>query len=210
MTHARRAGLLVLLGLAACSVDHRSGDFVCTRTADCTGNRVCVDGFCVDPTAPDAAGGIDGRPGTVDARVDADLCPPECTTCDPAAHSCFIDCSGNSDCNSTVHCPTGWSCQIQCDGDNSCRNGIDCRDADACTISCGGQSSCRGVVCGFGPCDIQCTAENACRNIDCQASCACDVLCAVQGTCGDSISCPFGCDAGFGCSSSFPGCAVCL
>jgi len=193
--------------VTACSVDHRSGDFTCTRQADCTGNRVCMDGFCIDPTAPDAAStGADAPPGHPDA---AGQCPAECTSCAPDQMICTIDCSTNA-CNSGVVCPAGWNCDIKCGRDNSCRAGIDCQDAASCTVSCGGQDSCRNIQCGFGACDVSCTGQGSCRGVDCHASCACDVGCIGQGSCGDAVQCPLGCDTGLGCSSQPFTCNVCL
>ena len=34
-------------GLAGCQIDGRSDSFRCALPADCTGGRVCVDGWCV-------------------------------------------------------------------------------------------------------------------------------------------------------------------
>ncbi|MCW5808778.1 MAG: hypothetical protein KIT31_40885, partial [Deltaproteobacteria bacterium] len=42
--------LVLAAALAACYLEPRSAGFACQVTADCTGNRVCDDGFCVLPT----------------------------------------------------------------------------------------------------------------------------------------------------------------
>jgi hypothetical protein len=199
--------VLILAGLAAlaagCSVDHRSGEFTCSRQQDCSGNRVCVGGWCVDPSAPDAAGPDAG------GRADANQCPVPCTSCDPAAKQCTIDADQlpNSD---SITCPTGWTCDILCTQENTCRDGIDCLAAAGCTITCSGDNACRDIECGPGPCEVACSGDDSCRGVDCSTSCACDVTCTGNQSCGDAILCPgFACDTGVGCTSFPPTCNDC-
>jgi hypothetical protein len=204
----------VMIAIAAaggCSIDHRSGDFECTRQQDCNGGRICDDGFCIDPHAADAP--VTDRPDGPNGRPDARQtdCPPECTSCNLDGHTCVIDCSVNATlCEGPVACPSGYSCDIRCNTQNSCRNGVDCTAGKDCAITCSGNSSCRNLECGQGACDVACTGFQSCRAVDCGNSCACDVTCTGPQSCSDGIFCTsFDCDTGLGCSSLFPGCNVC-
>ena len=38
---------MILLG--ACSIQHRSDEYACTKQADCNNGRICTDGLCVVP-----------------------------------------------------------------------------------------------------------------------------------------------------------------
>jgi hypothetical protein len=190
-------GLMILLG--ACSIQHRSDAYACTKQADCNSGRTCTDGLCVVPGSgtPDAPKSIDA-PGT---HVDASSCPAGCSTCNVAQKTCTIDCQ-SSNCNGQVACPAGYKCDIKCDTDNSCRTGVDCTAALSCNLTCSGTSSCRNVQCGLGPCDINCSGASSCRTIACNSSCACDVACTGNSSCGDTIQCTsFACKAGLGCTS---------
>jgi hypothetical protein len=197
-----------LVVAAGCSVSHRSGDFACKTTADCSRDRTCVEGLCV-VSAVDAGAKADGPP-----IGDAAVCPSQCTSCNVATKSCTIDCalSGNA-CNQAITCPAGWDCIIGCSTNGSCRNGINCQNSKSCTITCGAAQSCRNVSCGAGPCNIDCAGNGSCRDVSCGASCACDVTCRINSaclnlTCKSPPDCtgplPFG-----GCTSQNPGCNTC-
>jgi hypothetical protein len=199
------ASLAVALAAAACSIDHRSGDFACENQSDCSGGRMCIDGLCIDPNAPDARG-PDAAVDRADARP---TCPDQCTACDPEEKICVIDCSLTS-CEAQVTCPAGFTCDIRCNIQNSCRNGVSCAGAKGCAIACSGTSACRDVVCGSGPCDITCSGFQACRDVNCGNSCACDIDCSGPQSCSDGIVCTeFQCDIGLGCSSFPLGCNTC-
>ena len=196
-------GLLVLL--AACSVQHRSEEYACTKQSDCNSGRTCVGGFCV----------LDG---TIDAKIDSpgmgsgdagNGCPAGCSACNPQQHTCTIDCR-SSNCNGAVTCPTGYHCDIQCDTDNSCRNGVMCQGGLSCNITCSGNSSCRNVACGLGPCDVNCSGPSSCRGVACNSSCACDVTCTGSQSCSDTIQCTsLACKVGLGCTSVPTTCHSC-
>jgi len=189
-------GLMILLG--ACSIQHRSDAYACTKQADCNNGRTCTDGLCVVPGSgmPDAPKGVDAA-----VHIDANGCPPGCSTCNVGQKTCTIDCQ-SSNCNGSVACPAGYKCDIKCDTDNSCRNGVDCTAALSCNLTCSGTSSCRNVQCGLGPCDINCSGPSSCRTISCNSSCACDVACTGNSSCGDTIQCTsLACKAGLGCTS---------
>jgi len=186
------AWLSTLAIAASCSVTHRSGEYTCDTTTDCTGGRVCSDGYCVVVGGGiDAPGpGKDGGPLPDAPKPDAPpppQCPDECTSCNLPAKECRIQCGANSTqaCNgmTPVVCPAGWNCDIECNRTNDCRFGVDCTDAASCTIECRGGGACRGVNCGDGKCDVQCTGFNSCSSmVNCNNSCECDVACTGSGT----------------------------
>jgi hypothetical protein len=187
----------------SCSVNHRSGDFACERTADCSDGRFCVDGVCVVTTVSDA--GVKDGPGNPGA------CPEACTSCNPTDRTCKIDCSIPGSCQTQITCPKGWTCDVTCTAVMACNMGVDCTGSTACTITCGGRESCLGVRCGDGPCAITCTGRSSCEDVDCGTSCACDVDCGINASCFNltckSIDCelpPFE-----GCTSSGQGCNTC-
>lgn len=196
-------GLMVLI--TACSINHRSGEYACTKQSDCNNGRTCVGGFCVLDGTVDAAKNDGPNPGG-DAN---NGCPPGCSSCNPQQHMCTIDCR-TSNCNGQVTCPSGYACDIQCDTDNSCRNGVDCQGALSCNITCSGVSSCRNVQCGLGPCDVNCSGGSSCRGVACNSSCACDVTCTGSQSCGDTIQCTsLACKIGLGCTSVPTTCHSC-
>lgn len=191
---------------AGCSVTHRSEGFACNAQSDCTGGRLCINGFCVTSVDTDAS--------TVDSpRTASDgsngECPDTCTSCDLDKNTCIVDCGGANECNQPIVCPQGFSCEITC-GEQSCRNGVDCSQGNECTIMCTGAGSCRNVDCGKNRCSVNCSGNGSCRGVDCSASCACDLQCAFN-ACADGPICPDmpGCDLGTSCTSQFPGCDTC-
>jgi hypothetical protein len=196
-----------VVALAACQVETRSDAFRCELPADCTGGRVCVDGWCVvgDGGLPPDGGGPDGDP------PDAMVCPPSCTTC--AAGRCIIQCDEVGACSAEVVCPPGIPCTVECTGAGSCGGGVDCSTASDCDIECVSPTSCGGAIaCGTGPCLVRCTAMDTCgSNIDCSDACACDVECTGTGSCAANELCPGGgaCDPGQGCTSAPNPCHFC-
>lgn len=194
MTLARWLAALALAIAAGCSVNHHSGDFVCSDQVRCADDRICVDGFCVLADSP--AG-------------DAGVCPSVCTSCSAGQNTCTIDCAVNGGCTAKVACPDGWSCNVLCSTQNACRNGVVCPDDQPCTITCTGFRSCQGVTCGAGRCSVDCAGGGSCRDIVCGPSCACDVGCGSVATC-SNVSCDQGCDAPLGgCSTLGAGCNTC-
>jgi len=165
---------LALISAGSCSIDHKSGEYECTKQADCDTGRQCIGGYCVVP-----GGVVDAKPMNDGPKIDArpidapmDFCPPQCTSCGPE-NTCKIDC-GQTNCNgnNAIVCPTGFDCAITCSTNNACANGINCGTAKSCAITCGGQGSCRNIECGTGDCDVKCTGQNSCRGVDCGDSCA--------------------------------------
>lgn len=190
---------VLMIVLAACSIQHRSDEYACTKTADCNNGRSCVEGYCVIATAADAPRPPSDTPNNTGS--DAASCPAGCSACNVAQHTCTIDCR-MSNCNGQVACPAGYKCNIMCDTDNSCRNGVDCQAALSCNLTCSGTGSCRNIQCGMGPCDVSCSGAGSCRNVACDNSCACDVTCTGNQSCGDTIQCTsLGCSTGLGCTS---------
>jgi hypothetical protein len=205
--------VLVLVAVAggSCSINHRSGDFECTKQADCTGGRTCTGGYCVFPgggiDAPKGDGPIIGPDGPMPDGNSG--CPVQCTSCNTGTHTCRIDCAQTS-CNGQVVCPAGWNCDVACSVSNSCRSGVTCPATGSCNITCSGAGSCRSLECGAGKCDVSCTGASACRGVDCNMSCGCDVKCGNGAAC-DLVTCTsFSCDTGLGCSSTMlPTCDTC-
>ena len=206
-----------LLGLAlvtaACSVNHRSGDFACEKQADCSTGRTCIEGFCV---AMQADAGI-GDGARVDAAlVDANACPTQCTSCSNDNKTCNIDCSANGGaCNAPVRCPEGWNCNVLCATPGSCSNGLTCPGAGmSCKVTCSGRGSCNQFMCNTGPCDIQCTGTDSCTALSCGTACACDINCVNDSSCDSKITCKAElCRRDRGCTSmSIPAtvCNACL
>jgi hypothetical protein len=195
--------LMVFLSLAfaliSCQITHRSDDLACTKTTDCSGGKVCDQGFCVGGTGADAPKPpIDGFVVVPDAFV----CPTVCDSCDPATKVCKIVC-GLNNCNQRdVRCPVGFNCDIQCNGAASC-NTIICSGNQNCAIACTGDGSCRNITCGTGRCDVQCTGNGSCRSTDCDAACACSITCSGIGSCSNNIDCP---GPGTRCDAATAGC----
>ncbi|MEO8841698.1 MAG: hypothetical protein ABI591_23975 [Kofleriaceae bacterium] len=138
--------LLVLLALAACTVDRKSETVACTTTADCTeSNHTCENGYCVKLSQSD--------------------CPDHCDTCntDQTPHQCFVTNTGGD----SFDCPSGFVCLLSCGGDGSrsmCGT-ITCDTNSACVISCDGASSCGDIHC-----DNACECDMACSNGACQGT----------------------------------------
>ena len=181
----RTIAVALLVGLAGCTLDHRSDELACESTTECSGGRSCIDGYCVEAGAQ---------------------CPSDCTTCDPAARTCTI--TGSDSPNGNINCPAGWACTVTCQG-GDCRN-VDCNQATSCTVTCTGNNACDSVQCGQGACRVTCSGQRACNSVDCRDSCACDVTCADANACENPAQCPAtACEAGDGCSSQPPSCSSC-
>jgi hypothetical protein len=172
------------LALAACSISHRSQDYACTKQADCVQGRQCIEGFCV---VPGGGGPIDAAPPGNDAKkpppdAPPPQCPPGCSSCDVAHHTCKIDCTQTS-CLDKITCPSGYACTIECNASGACRHTIDCMEGKSCDITCSTYGSCRDVQCGDGQCNVTCSGPSTCNNVSCNNSCACDVSCSGPGSC---------------------------
>jgi hypothetical protein len=190
---------LTALGAGSCSINHKSGDFECTKQSDCSGGRTCTGGYCVFP-----GGTIDAPRSDAngDAPADSNACPAQCT--------CKIDCAVTS-CNNAIVCPVGWNCDVACSTANSCRGGVTCTGPGTCKIGCTGANSCRDLQCGTGKCDVNCAGTGSCRAVTCNPSCGCDVKCNPGVAACESVSCTaVQCDTGLGCSSTVvPSCKTC-
>jgi hypothetical protein len=190
------------LAVAACSVNHRSGDFACEKQADCSTGRTCIDGYCV-ATQADAAVPSDGK---VDApMIDASLCPSPCTSCSTDSKTCNIECGAlGGGCNLPVRCPEGWNCNLLCSTPSACSNGVTCPGGGmSCKVTCSGRGSCNQFTCNTGPCDIECTGTNSCTELSCGGACACDINCVSGTSCSSKIACTSDlCRAGRGCTST--------
>ena len=169
------AAVLVLASLAGCTVDQRSSSYRCDDPSDCSGGRVCQQGWCVVAGTPDA-----GTPSG---------CPASCESC--IAGTCVIECEDAQDCADRVECPPGLDCDVTCTGSMRCSLGVDCSRADDCTVVCDGLGACAGgVICGTGECDVDCSGLGSCtQGIDCSGSCACDTECSNESGCGPRV-CP--------------------
>lgn len=171
---------LALLGLGACSVDRRSGEYRCTDPAQCP-SGMCDQGWCVP-----AAGQSDAAPAGIDAAPQPG-CPAVCSRC--GLNTCVIECDGAGACPDLVTCPPGWDCEVECLGDQSCGEGVSCGQATSCEVTCEGTGACAaGVTCGAGPCEVDCRGLGSCLSIDCEQSCACDTACEDGAPC--ALSCP--------------------
>ncbi|MBC7974013.1 MAG: hypothetical protein H7138_03440 [Myxococcales bacterium] len=222
--------LLSAAAIGSCSINHRSTDFLCERTSQCSTDRVCSDGFCVLRRPVDAGVEIDAPLPPPPPRDAAVVCPEQCTSCDTDAMSCTVDCARGGDvCDRPIVCPEGWTCDIKCTTRGSCNSGIDCTDAKSCSIGCVGpntcntiacdtsncsidcigENSCTNVDCGSGKCDLLCTGGQACEKVDCSRACACDVDCGLNDCLG--VTCPSeDCTEFFGgCTSRPQGCNLC-
>lgn len=196
---------------ASCSIEHRSDAFACEKQSDCSGGRVCSEGFCVLTNVPPSDGPRPEQDGDIEPPPDAPIpseCPPQCTSCNKESRECTIDC-GSTDCTAQVVCPAGWSCDIQCNRQNSCRNGVNCLDAKSCTLDCSGDGACRNVACGPGRCNVTCSGNASCRSVSCSQSCACDVECGQNASCETVICSSFACETFDGCTSQTIGCDIC-
>lgn len=159
--------IAILTLLASCWPSNQSSDYECTSNDQCSSDRYCDRGFCVELT------------------IDAPLpCPPDCDTCDLINRDCTMICNNPNGCDN-VDCPAGFDCIIQCSANNSCDN-VDCSEAQSCQITCAGTSSCDSIECGNGQCNINCTGGSSCSQVDCTSSCQCDVTCGTNATCGTS------------------------
>jgi hypothetical protein len=199
------ATIAVVAIASSCSINHRSDQYACTVSGDCSDGRVCDNGYCIVAGSIDAA-----RPSDAAKPSDANNCPAPCTTCNVAQKSCTINCQ-SANCTNQVTCPAGYNCDIQCNTDNSCRNGVNCQMAASCNIDCTGKQSCQNVQCGPGKCDVACIGGASCRGVDCNNSCACDVACTGSQSCTEGIFCSsLACTAGSGCTSTPTFCHACL
>jgi hypothetical protein len=211
----RRVGVVVaLLVAAACGVDRRSDELLCS--AGCLASEQCVNGYCVVVGVEDAAVILDGAvadgDGVVaDAAIDGASCPPPCTSCDLVLGWCTVDClSSPGLCDGTVTCPAGLDCNVACSKPNECSQ-VQCPEAPwTCAVQCSGNNTCGSVMCGSGPCNVSCDGQNSCDSVSCGASCACDVACLGAQACGAGVACTqAGCSAGEGCDAEAPGCDTC-
>lgn len=136
--------------VAACDAGGGGGGTACVSTADCPGDRRCVDGVCVE--APDGGardgGGADAGPGR-----DGDTCPPD------------RSCSGGSICCADgEECVDGFQCLPACAGERCGDNSVLCCAA--------GQTCLDGVVCAAA-----CPPEQALCGASLESCCAAAEVC---------------------------------
>lgn len=211
--------LLAMAGLAACSIEGRSGDFACEGAADCGDGRSCQNGWCVLPGGGADDGGlipqVDAGSGGGDATPGVDAAAAVCSDaiCDYCDNgTCVFFCTAGGSCPAGVECPPGLPCRVVCSGVDSCAGGVDCTAASQCTIQCTKNGACAGPVeCGGGPCDVSCSAREACiAGVDCSDSCACTTSCSGADACGIGPECPLAtCVDGDGDCISGADCDVC-
>jgi hypothetical protein len=139
---ALAAVALLGLAVAACFVNRPSEEFVCSTDTDCTPDRRCTSGYCVERQ-----------------------CPSDCDSCDEDQKSCTMDCSSDDECGS-VNCPNGWTCTINCVGSDACDD-VSCAGGSKCTINCAGDNACNDVSCREAcSCDLTCIT-GACDTMTC-------------------------------------------
>jgi hypothetical protein len=193
-----KLGFLAMAVVAACFIDRKTTDFECSTTDECEGDLVCRGNYCVvDDGSDDSSTDFDDEPSddpADDLPTDdsPDLCPPECSECDPNDRVCVFVCGTNDRCGD-IDCPDGWECQILCQG----------------AMACG------DITCEDGPCNVQCADNNSCGIVDCRGACACDVTC-FNGACEDALcpivagrNCTMDGTTETGCTSSAPDCNRC-
>jgi hypothetical protein len=207
-----------LLVFAACTINHRSGEFACDNNADCQGGRVCQQNLCVEPgTGPDPDGGMPDPDGP-----EPFVCPTQCTSCVESTMTCNVNCeqpAAMAVCQQTINCPEGFHCVVKCPRSSaSANNGqcpqVNCQNALSCDISCTGNNTCKQVTCGEGPCEVLCDGLGSCGQVQCDDSCACDVSCTLGRASCQTLDCPG--SAGqcntlgqLGCNSNRPNCNTC-
>jgi hypothetical protein len=194
----------VVVALAGCKLDRRSGAYACDTQADCDDGRTCDDGWCVEVGGGDGGAVADADPDQPDADPNqpdagpdaAFVCPGACSSCN-AENVCIMACPTLGACADQVVCPPGVACKVECEGDNSCAAGVDCTDAASCRIECNGAGSCaQRLLCGQGQCIVECPGTDSCTaGTDCSASCACVTNCAASA-----------CDAPSACVNEEPQC----
>jgi hypothetical protein len=168
----RTVALVCFALLLGCSINNRSQGFECGPTTPCDTGRVCESGFCV--VAGSGSGSNvpgDAPRNSPDAPRNGNdggqMCPAQCTTCDPTGKTCDINCEqAGSACAQNITCPEGYTCTIECTTQGSCRQNIDCTKGNACTITCSVGESCAHVACGSGACDVMCNGTKSCGNVD--------------------------------------------
>lgn len=217
--------------MTACVVD-RPGDSVeseteaCERDTHCKGDRVCVEGQCVNPdTGEDANNEANnGDPGANNGGEPENNGDPDANNGDPGANNgdpdanndipnhvvCVDGENGETDC----HC-TG-DCEVTCENtefgcDLECRSGtclFDCPGGN-CDMTCLPGSTC-DLTCDGGFCDSICQADASCQlNCDgdhCNQQCTQSDRCVIdecdedcQLSCGGSDECDLSCGLVQGC-----------
>src|SRR6188508_7175 len=140
--------LVMVSSLLSCQFQRRSAGYDCDSPDDCSGGRVCVDGWCVEGDGGQSV--ADADPLAPDATVGPDssfVCPETCSRCD--GDTCIMDCPQSDSCATAVVCPPGVKCRVECGGKNSCGGTIDCSAASECLIYCIGNDSCDSLItCG--------------------------------------------------------------
>jgi hypothetical protein len=192
------AAALCALAAAAsgCNFTRRSGDYACDGPEDCSDDRVCDNGWCIEFLGDIDASLADADPFAPDAQLfDSGpfVCPAECMTppgagCD-ADEYCLFNC-GSADSCASLTCPPGAKCKITCTGQNSCATALDCSAAQSCWIECSDNTCAGAITCPEGRCRVECAATACTGGIDCSQSCMCDTFCLKSGGCTPAPMCP--------------------
>ncbi|KAA0220433.1 MAG: hypothetical protein EDS66_13365 [Planctomycetota bacterium] len=176
----RRFGATSSYSCIECAVDAD-----CDDGLFCTGSETCVDGACVDGTAPcdEAAGET--------CNEDADACEGTACTVD-ADCSDGVFCNGNETCvdgacvAGTAPCAEGQTCDeagdvcvTPCDDDTDCDNGLFCDGTETCVdgACADGTSPCaEGQDCDEETDTCGCTEDADCDDgLFCNGTETCDV-----------------------------------
>ena len=215
MTSAIRfAAAALVIALAACTVDTRSGPFRCDDGV-CDDGRICERGWCVETSLVDAAPFV--CPGSCD-RCEGNLCVVECDSADdcgevtcPADLPCQVRCTGFASCPDPVDCDDASACDVLCLGEQSCAGGVECAEDGGCSVSCDGEDSCLGAITsGDGATQVSCDGPDSCGGgVDCTGACSCDVDCGGLGSCQVPAACPNNCGDGDGCRNNTGNCDRC-
>ena len=188
-------------GLGACGTDSTPASTKlsalgegCAKSADCSGNLVCIAGSCAAPgTGADAMGSTDAADGaggddiavgdgtdavSADGDTSPDACDPTCpagTCISPCGTPCEGACTDNNACTTADMCVSG-KCTgqaVPCDDKNPCTD-------DTCDPSSGCKHTTNSASCED---DNPCTVGDACKSGACEAgaakSCASGDSCVV-------------------------------
>lgn len=162
---------------------------MCTSNNDCTLDKSCKNGKCIDPCSLRAACGINAICKVIHHFPSCEC--PECYTGRPH-HACKLDnqcrnpiqpsgreCSTNLDCPSTLYCEKG-KCQSPCGHTSVCgvnekcvaaNHQASCQCKSKLVINALGELTCPDKAIGGCRADAECSVEQACISSVCQSPC---------------------------------------